>query len=177
MQHRNRGLHTGKTNPLLAHIGIAERPGFDRVLLKIVLPWLRILVTATTASMSSSAKPQSLINAMGAWPSSWAGVPEDETIGKALVAEMRPFAEHLERSLASKAVRGHLDNLWLIGGEIIRQVNYDPRQRRLTAKALLLAAIELGEAPLARGVTRKEQESLDATAKRLLRFMTAHGTQ
>ena len=104
-------------------------------------------------------------------------MPEDERIGEALVAEMRPFAEHLERSLASKTVRDHLDNLWLIGGEIIRQVNYDPHQRKLDAKALLLDAIGSGEAPLARNVTRTHQDSLDATAKRLLRFMTAHGTQ
>ena len=127
--------------------------------------------------MSSSAKFQPLINAMDSWPSSWAGVPEDERIGEALVAEMRPFAEHIERSLASKTVRGHLDNLWLIGGEIIRQVNHDPHQRKLDAKALLLDAIGSGEAPLARNVTRTQQDSLDATAKRLLRFMTAHGTQ
>ena len=116
--------------------------------------------------MSSSA-----VDAMDAWPSSWAGTPEDERIGIALVAEMRPFAEHIEHSLVSKTVRGHLDNLWLIGGEIIRQVNYDPRQRKFDAKTLLLDAIELGEARLARGVTRAGQESLDATAKRLLGFL------
>jgi hypothetical protein len=126
-------------------------------------------------------KPQSdsasVIDAMDVWPSSWAGVPEDEAIGKALVTEMRPFAEHLVRSLSAKAVRGHLNNLWVIGGEIIRQVNEDPHQCKLKAKTLLLEAIELGEAPLARSVTRAEQESLDATAKRLLRFMTVHGTK
>jgi hypothetical protein len=114
---------------------------------------------------------------MDAWPSSWAGVPEDEPIGRALVAEMRPFAEDLERSLASKTMRGHLDNLWLIGGEIICEVNYNPNQRKLDAKALLLDAIGSAEAPLARNVTRTRQDSLDATARRLLRFMTVRSTK
>lgn len=127
--------------------------------------------------MSFSAKSQPLIDIMDGWPSSWAGEPEDEPIGKALVAEMRPFAEHIERRFSANTVRGHLNCLWVIGGEIIRQVNDDPHQRKLDARALLLDAIGSGEAPLARNVTRTHQDSLDATAKRLLRFMTAHGTQ
>ena len=116
----------------------------------------------------------SALDAMNDWPSSWAGVPEDEPIGKALVTEMRPFVEHLARSLASKSVRGHLNNLWVIGGEIIRQVNYDPQQRELKAHTLLLRAIESGVAPSTRNVTHTQQDSLDATALRLLRFMTVH---
>jgi len=117
----------------------------------------------------------SALDVMNDWPSSWAGVHEDEPIGKALVTEMRPFVEHLARSLASKSVRGHLNNLWVIGGEIIRQVNYDPQQRELKAHTLLLRAIESGEAHSTRNITHAQQDSLDATALRLLRFMTVHG--
>jgi hypothetical protein len=62
-----------------------------------------------------------------------------------------------------------------IGGEIIRQVNYDPQQRELKAHSLLLRAIESGVAPSTRNVTHTQQDSLDATALRLLRFMTVHG--
>jgi len=131
-------------------------------------------------SISPKASKQTLVSlsaldVMNDWPSSWAGVPEDEPIGKALVTEMRPFVEHLTRSLASKSVRSHLNNLWLIGGEIIRQVNYDPQQRELKAHALLLRAIESGEAPSTRNVTHAQQDSLDATALRLLHFMTING--
>ena len=144
---------------------------------KTLLPWLRILVTATTVTMSSLAKAQPLIDAMDAWPSSWAGVPEDEPIGKALVAEMRPFAEHLERRFSANTVRGHLNCLWVIGGEIIRELDDEPQLRKLTGRKLLLEAIEAGEAPLASGVTEVEQNVIDATARRLLRFMTTHGTK
>ena len=114
---------------------------------------------------------------MSDWPSSWAGVPEDERIGIALVAEMRPFAEHLERRFSANTVRGHLNCLWIIGGEIIRRLDNEPRVRKLTGRKLLLEAIEASEAPLASGVTEAEQKVIDATTRRLLRFMTTHGTK
>jgi hypothetical protein len=90
---------------------------------------------------------------------------------------MRPFAEHLARRFSERTVCSHLNCLWVIGGEIIRRLDEEPRPRRITARNLLLEAIEAGEAPLASGVTEAEQKVIDATARRLLRFMTAHGTK
>jgi hypothetical protein len=44
--------------------------------------------------------------------------------GEQLLEEMRPFAEFIaESNLAKKTVKQHLDNLWLLRGEIIREVN------------------------------------------------------
>jgi len=115
---------------------------------------------------------------MDAWPDSWAGLPEDIPVGEGLVAELRLFVAHLEqRGLAPKTIRGHLINLWVIGGEIIREVNEDPRQRKISARKLILKAIEGGEAPLANGVSESEQVAIDATARKLLRFMMAHGAK
>jgi hypothetical protein len=113
---------------------------------------------------------------MDTWPESWAIEPEDVPVGRALVAELRPYAVHLEqRGLTPKTVRRHLNDLWVIGGEIIRRINYDESKRKLAARKILLDAIEGGEAPLASGVTEAQQAELDAAAKRLLRFMTAQG--
>jgi hypothetical protein len=48
------------------------------------------------------------------WPERWMGTKEDLDYGKRLLAEGR---------LAKKTVKRHLSNLWLLGGEIIRDVS------------------------------------------------------
>ena len=63
------------------------------------------------------------------------GVEKDLPPGEQLVACLRPFIEHMApSSLSPKTIRRHVDNLWLLGGEIIRDLNYDPSPRasRLT---------------------------------------------
>jgi len=55
------------------------------------------------------------------------GVEKDLPPGEALVSGLRPFIEHLALcGLAPRTIRRHVDNLWLLGGEIIRELNYDP---------------------------------------------------
>jgi hypothetical protein len=45
-----------------------------------------------------------------------------------LLACFRPFIAHLASSnLSRKTIQKHVDNLWILGGEIIRDVNGDPR--------------------------------------------------
>ena len=54
------------------------------------------------------------------WPQSWMGLEKDLPPGEALVVCFRPFIEHLAASsLSPKTIRRHVDNLWLLGGEII----------------------------------------------------------
>ena len=87
---------------------------------------------------------------------------------------MRPFVEHLcTCGLAHKTVRNHLDNCWAIGGEIIRDVCQQPKLRKTDPRKLVLDAVVGGEAPLAYHFDEQEQRILDATAKKLLRFLTA----
>jgi hypothetical protein len=112
---------------------------------------------------------------MDQWPESWAGVADDKPFGAGLVAEFRPFVEQLQTlGLAPKTVRRHLDSLWVIGGEIIRRLNYEPALRKTNPRQLLLDSIFDGEAPLAYDATENEQRSLDATARKLLKFLTGN---
>ena len=61
------------------------------------------------------------------WPKSWAGTDEDEPVGRRLMAVLHLFMTHLQQQeLSARTLRRHLDNLWLIGGEIIRQLDDDP---------------------------------------------------
>jgi len=110
---------------------------------------------------------------MDQWPHSWAGVTEDLPVGTGLVAELRPFVMRLrELDLAPKTVRRHLNNLWVIGGEIIRELNYEPNLRKVGPRQILLQTVAAGCAPSVRDATEDEQRSFDATARRLLRFLT-----
>ena len=111
---------------------------------------------------------------MDQWPDSWAGVDADKPVGAGLVAEFRPFVAHLQtRGLQPKTVRRHLDSLWVIGGEIIRRLNYEPALRKTNPRELLLDAVVGGEAPLAPHASEADQRVFDATARRLLRFLSA----
>ncbi len=109
---------------------------------------------------------------MEEWPSSWAGDDEDEPVGRGLVALLSPFVTDLhEQGLSRGTIRRHLDNLWLIGGEIIREINGRPALRRKEPRSLLLTAIQDGQAPLVRDLSEQEQAKVDATARKLLKFL------
>src|SRR6202140_4279670 len=72
------------------------------------------------------------------WPRSWMGSEKDLPLGEALLACFRPFIAHLaSSSLSRKTIQKHIDNLWLLGGEIIRDLNDDPRLRKVAADRLL----------------------------------------
>lgn len=126
--------------------------------------------------VASQPNLDALTACMEKWPASWAGVREDEPPGRAMVAELRPFVAHLiDSGLAARTVRRHIDFLWAIGGEIVRELNYEPSLRNRPARQLLLDAIDIGEAPLLPGASEAEQRSADATARKLLRFLRTVG--
>lgn len=114
-----------------------------------------------------------LLALMQDWPQSWAGVDADLKLGEGLIAPMRDFVGHLHaRGLAHTTLRRHFHHLWRIGGEIIREVNDEPRLRRRLPAQLLLDAIAAGQAPVVYGATEAEQRPIDATARKLRRFLT-----
>lgn len=83
-----------------------------------------------------------VVTLMEGWPQSWAGTHEDEPVGRRLVAALQRFMTHLQQpGRSSRTLRRHLDNLWLIGSEIIRQLDHDPALRDKPTHALLLEAI------------------------------------
>ena len=55
------------------------------------------------------------------------GLEKDLPPGEKLVPCFRPFLEELVASdLAPKTIQKHVDNLWALGGEIIRDLHQDP---------------------------------------------------
>jgi hypothetical protein len=106
------------------------------------------------------------------WPRSWMGLEKDLPPGEELVACLRPFIEHLAASsLSPKTIRRHVDNLWMLGGEIIRDLNYDPSLRKMAADRLLRNVIHEDGGPMIHNGSEEEQRSLDSTCRKLHRFL------
>ena len=65
------------------------------------------------------------------------GVEEDLPSGEKLVGRFRPFLEELVTSgLSPKTIQKHVDNLWALGGEIIRNLHEDLKTLLSEGKAL-----------------------------------------
>lgn len=121
---------------------------------------------------TTSNNQEALLTMMDAWPQSWAGTKDDIPFGEGLVAEMRPFIIQLNTlDLTAKTIRRHLDYLWVIGGEIIREINYYPKQDKKSPQTLLCETVATGEAPYMQDFSESEQRALDATAKKLHKYL------
>jgi len=140
---------------------------------------VRTIFKAKTSQVNRAATPASAAAAsaygrdLDNWPRSWMGLEKDLTPGEALVVCFRSFIEHLATSsLSPKTIRRHVDNLWLLGGEIIRDLNYNPALRKVAAQKLLRDVVGADGGPLLYNGSEEEQRSLDSTCRKLHRFLS-----
>jgi len=112
---------------------------------------------------------------LATWPASWCGEERDVIPGERIVAVFTPFLlDLLAQGLSRKTRNLHRDNLWLLGGEIIRDINETPRLRKRPVEELIRQAIANDEGPLIHGgFSEQEQRSFDSTCKKLNRFLAA----
>jgi hypothetical protein len=124
------------------------------------------------------------------WPLSWRYEARDEAPGQQMVECFKPFLRHLlSRRLARKTLRRHRDNLWLLGGALIRNLHQAPRLRKRPIIDVVRQAIDEEGGPLichgvlnligddggpllSHGQSEAEQRSFDATCRRFYRFLT-----
>ena len=104
------------------------------------------------------------------------GFEKDLPPGETLVACFRPFLEHLVTSgLSRKTIRKHANNLWVLGGEIIRDLNEDPALRKVPVERVLADLLDDEGGPLIHNCdSEEEQRSLDSTCRKLRRFLGQH---
>lgn len=103
------------------------------------------------------------------------GMDKDLPPGAKLVACFRPFLEELVASdLSPKTIQKHVDNLWALGGEIIRDLHEDPSLRRKNIKQILADQIDDEGGPLVYAMESEEdqQRPFDSTCKKLHRFLS-----
>jgi hypothetical protein len=74
--------------------------------------------------------------------------------------------------LPKKTIQNHVDNIWLLGGEIIRDVNEEPRLRKSSAEQLVRNVIHEDGGPLIHNGWEDEQRSFDSTCRKFHRFLT-----
>ena len=107
------------------------------------------------------------------WPESWMIDRPDLATGQAILTVLEPFIQHMvNQGLSRRTLKRHIDNLGALGGEVISKVNADPSQRKLSARSLVLDAIDEEGGPLLNfGYSPETQESLDRTCRKLYRFL------
>lgn len=107
------------------------------------------------------------------WPMRWRYDSADLAPGAALLEEFKPFLLDMLRSqLAKKTFNRHRDNLWLVGGEMIRRRREDPQVERLPIPELVRLEIEEEGGPLIYGqMSENVQNEVDATCRKFYRFL------
>src|SRR5271163_4316623 len=131
---------------------------------------------ASLPAQQATADPlQSYCPDLDQWPGSWAYEPRDIPSGLRMVECFKPFLrELLALSMSRKTLHRHRDNIWVLGGEIIRQLQMDCGLRRRPIEQIVLNLIDDDGGPLlSHGQSEVEQRSFDATCRKLFRFLTA----
>ena len=99
------------------------------------------------------------------------GLEKDLAPGEELLSLLRPFLEQLAASgLSPKTIQNHVDNVWALGGEFVRDLHNDPRQRKKPVRQVLSKMIEYG-GPLLYHGGEDQQRSFDSTCRKLRRFL------
>jgi len=126
-----------------------------------------------SAESSSSPEVLAYVPDLDAWPDSWMIDQPDRSMGKAIVTVLTPFIEHLiKQGLTKRTLKRHVDNLWALGGEIVTGINWDESLRKLSAKDLVINAIDEEGGPLLRNpLDPEDQKPFDSTCKKLYKFL------
>ncbi len=131
-------------------------------------------IKVSTPPMTRAVTLEDICPDFAEWPRRWMSVKADEIYGQGLLAVMRPLVEHLlAGGLSKKTIRRHLDNLWLLGGEILREVNRD-HTYHVPPLMKLRDAIGPDGGPRCRHIDSQEgQRSFDTTCRQLHAYLQA----
>lgn len=100
------------------------------------------------------------------------GLEKDLPPGEQLLVLFRPFLEYLAGSdLSPRTIQNHVDNMWALGGEFIRDLHNDPTLRKKPVERVLSGMIEYG-GPLLYHGGEDQQRSFDSTCRKFRRFLT-----
>ena len=106
------------------------------------------------------------------WPERWRGVKRDVRYGEGLLDVMRSFILHLiATGLKEKTIRNHMDNLWLLGGEVIRNVQ-ETDEYDVPPLTKLRKSVNASGGPYCRHIDSEwAMNSFDATCRKLHKFL------
>ena len=106
---------------------------------------------------------------MREWPNTWQVDEPDLPYGEGLFPEFKPFVTRLItiEQLSASSINRHLGYLFLLGGELIGQINYLEEKPRLSPVTCLDQSIDEEGRPLCRHVADYQQVHYDATCRKL----------
>ena len=107
------------------------------------------------------------------WAKSWVIDDGDLEYGEQLVEEFKPFILFLvSKNLTKKTIKKHCDNLWLLGGELISDINRDESLRKVNAAKYIADSVDEEGGPFSSHLdTENEQKSFDSTCRKLHKFL------
>jgi len=109
------------------------------------------------------------------WPRIWSYEARDIPPGQRIVECFKPFLRDLlAQDLSRTTLRRHRDNVWVLGGEIIRALQWDEALRRRPIGRVIRDLISNEGGPLlSHHQSEAEQHAFDATCRKLHRFLAA----
>lgn len=101
------------------------------------------------------------------------GTEEDMPYGQGIQQVMRPFIESLiAGGLSVKTIKKHMDNLWLLGGEIIRDVSMNNEHNKILPLEKVRNSIGPDGGPYCQHLnSESELTSYDSTCRKLHNFL------
>jgi hypothetical protein len=101
---------------------------------------------------------EKITNDMNDWPKRWAGDNSAPPIGRSVQAMHSFLLAMMEEGLASTTINRHLDNLWLLGGEIIYRIHEDRKLKKLSGDDLILQFVDEEGGPLSKHLSTEEEQ-------------------
>lgn len=99
-------------------------------------------------------------------------MPEDLLPARRIVAYFQSFLEHLvQLNLSRKTLRKHVNNLWILGGEIILDLNETPALRKVPVEQLVFDLVGDGGPLLYHADSEEGLRSFESTCRRFRRFL------
>lgn len=94
-------------------------------------------------------------------------------IGQSIVEEMTPFlVDRIQKGRAKSTIRIYAGYLCALGGELIRQINYDEVERKLSAKQLILKYVDDEGGPYWRhAYDELDHQRYDSVCRCLYKFL------
>jgi|SRR3972149_5208343 len=88
--------------------------------------------------MPAPKKVKELVPDFEKWPDSWKGTEKDLGYGKKLLPFMEKFIHYLKaQGLSRKTLKEYVDCVWLLGGQIVKEVSIYREYKMDPAKKLL----------------------------------------
>ena len=108
------------------------------------------------------------------WPNRWEIDEADVIIGQAINEYFKLFLlEKIEQGRTKKTIRITGNYLWALGGELIRQINDDESERKLSAKDLILKYVDESGGPYWRHANNElDHARYDSVCKQFFKFIT-----